>query len=277
MEVTKTAVLDIADLSRSLSGSIGQYLREEEEGLYLPFELEPILKTGRPYFVDQGSGLKKITNTNEIVGDVFDQHADIILTRAQAKQLMPASHPYPSVPIRLIKACANHLLDTHAAYGGVFEEQHRRDQRAPNPDQAEYSVVRQHVEKVLDECGLRTLALIDEQRMPPSQVRYLKEVADTLRSKVSKDVRRDQSSGSSNLIGVIRDFVYPQYEGEEEILTMIEDHLLDFKTTILDFLGKDKWIMHFLKVSRGSLTIEKTVDYRIYSWMVDHGYWDQNH
>jgi hypothetical protein len=279
MEVTKTMMIDIADLSRSLDAGIGEYLRPEETGWYLPYDLEPTLKEGRPYYVHTANrGLTKVELITAPKGvDVYDQHADIIVTAEQTRALKERSYPHPARAIKLLKACANHLVDIHAAWGGIYEEQHRRETQERGEANAGYSTIRKQVEEVLDEYGLLELAKIDESRMHPSQVHYLKERAKQLRKLPSKEVRRDEARNPANLNAIIAEFVYPQYEGQDDILTMIEDHLLDFKTTILDFLGKDKWIMHFLKVSRGSLIVEKTVDYRIYSWMVEHGYWDRSH
>ena len=279
MEVTKTLMLDIADLSRSLDAGIGEYLRPEETGYYLPYELEPILKEGRPYFVHApGRGLVKMDmDWKPVKVDIYDQKADIIVTAEQTRALKETSYQHPGRIIKLLKACANHLLDVHAAWGGIFEEQHRRETQEHGADNPSYNTIRKHVEEVLDEYGLLALKVAGQANMPVDNAKRLREYAGHLRRLPSKDVRRDEARNPSNLNAVIAEFVYPQYEGQDDILTMIEDHLLDFKTTLLDFLGKDKWIMHFLKVSRGSLIVEKTVDYRIYSWMVEHGYWDRNH
>jgi hypothetical protein len=216
--------------------------------------------------------------------DVYDQQADILVTAEQTRQLREASHPHPGRIVKLIKACANHLLDTHAVWGGLYEDQHRRAVQERDSATAGYDIIRKEIEKVLDEYGLLTLANLDHQarylsqqfNLPFEDCRTrLQEYAAHLRKLPSKDTRRDEARSPINLKAVIAEFVYPQYEAEDDILSMIEDHLLDFRTTILDFLGKDKWTMHFLKVNRGSLTIEKTVDYRIYSWMVEHGYWER--
>jgi hypothetical protein len=45
----------------------------------------------------------------------------------------------------------------------------------------------------------------------------------------------------------------------------------DLVQQLLDFLGQDRWIMHFMKVNNTQVTVEKTIDYRIYSWMMEHG------
>lgn len=77
-----------------------------------------------------------------------------------------------------------------------------------------------------------------------------------------------------NLIAVIREFVQPQYSNYEqnvELLSTLEGYLSELRASVLEFLGKDKWIMHFVKTSRGTMTIEKTIDYRIYSWMTERG------
>jgi len=204
MEVTKTLMLDIAALSQSLEAGIGEYLRPEQAGWYLPYELEPVLKEGRAYYVTEvARGLVKLDIGTAPLPkvDIYDKHADIVVRAEQIKALQPRAHPHSARVIDLLKAYANQLLDSHIAWGDRRVERH-----------------------------------IDD---------------------------------------VIRPFVYPQYEENDEILSMIGDHLLDFRTNIIDFLGKDKWIMHFLKVARGSLVIEKTVDYRIYSWMIEHGYTDR--
>lgn len=277
MEVTKTMVLDIAELSQFLESGIGEYLRPEEAGWWLPYNLEPILKEGRPYYVqDTSRGLVKLDPARRPAGlDVYDQHADILVTADQTKLLKDAPYPHPARIFELLKACANHLLDTHAAYGGAFEEQHRREQQERDTATASYSTIRKQVEDVLDEYGLLAQRYAASPGVHPQVANHLRKYAGHLRRLPSKDSPRDEQHSSSNLKAVIAEFVYLQYEKEDEVLSMIEDHLLDFRTTILDFLGKDKWIMHFLKVNRGSLTIEKTVDYRIYSWMVEHGYWEK--
>lgn len=44
----------------------------------------------------------------------------------------------------------------------------------------------------------------------------------------------------------------------------------DIREDVVRFVGNDKWIMHFLRTWRGDLLVEKTIDYRIYSWEKEH-------
>lgn len=46
--------------------------------------------------------------------------------------------------------------------------------------------------------------------------------------------------------------------------------LMSLREELMNFLGQDRWIMHFTSYRYGTATIEKTVDYRIHAWMKEH-------
>ena len=56
---------------------------------------------------------------------------------------------------------------------------------------------------------------------------------------------------------------------DDVLLEMVEKIIeltFDIRTALMEFAGNDRWIMHFQKPWRGSIIVEKTIDYRIYAW-----------
>lgn len=69
-------------------------------------------------------------------------------------------------------------------------------------------------------------------------------------------------------------YLLPQYRADE-VVAMIEDQMLGMTKRIMDFIGDDGWIMHFVNVRGSRLSIEKTTDYRIFDWMRTHNLSDE--
>ena len=67
-------------------------------------------------------------------------------------------------------------------------------------------------------------------------------------------------------------FICNEYKNTVEVYDFIQDMLFELRNQITEFIGKDKWIMHFKKKVRNDLWIEKTIDYRIYSWHKEHSW-----
>lgn len=59
------------------------------------------------------------------------------------------------------------------------------------------------------------------------------------------------------------------HQYQESVDEIMEEVSL-LKREISQFIGSDKWIMHFVRRRGSSLIVEKTIDYRIYAWERDH-------
>lgn len=63
-----------------------------------------------------------------------------------------------------------------------------------------------------------------------------------------------------------------------EISERILECLSDLRTDVRDFIGDDKWIMHFQRRwTMTNIVVEKTIDYRIYDWeqRMQNGEWSE--
>ncbi len=55
-----------------------------------------------------------------------------------------------------------------------------------------------------------------------------------------------------------------EYQNNDEVLSLLESILFEVRIDVNQFIGKDKFIMHFMRTRRYDIVIEKTIDYRIY-------------
>lgn len=70
--------------------------------------------------------------------------------------------------------------------------------------------------------------------------------------------------------GVIAKRLLPQFQKDVEVIEKISDHLMDFDNKVREFLGVDRWIMHFIQHDRVDMVVQKSIDYRIHRWMIEH-------
>lgn len=75
--------------------------------------------------------------------------------------------------------------------------------------------------------------------------------------------------GSKDLYGEISVHLSSPIEDEalESIMGAIKEQYADTRTVIQDFMGKHDWHLYFIKIKGGTVTIQKSIDYRAYDWM----------
>jgi hypothetical protein len=56
------------------------------------------------------------------------------------------------------------------------------------------------------------------------------------------------------------------FRNHEGVLNRATDLLLDIRSEVVSFVGRDHWIMHFYGRQGRDYIIEKTIDFRIYDW-----------
>lgn len=71
---------------------------------------------------------------------------------------------------------------------------------------------------------------------------------------------------SCTLEAVLKKFILPEHHGNTRLISRMIDTMLDIQNDVMQFLGKDKWIMHFLKMNRTDIFIERSIDFRIFDW-----------
>lgn len=68
-------------------------------------------------------------------------------------------------------------------------------------------------------------------------------------------------------------FIKPEFQDSKhisEITLKLDELLSDLFYDVEEFLGPDRWIVHFKRVTRAAIYIEKSIDYRIHQWMQEH-------
>lgn len=268
MEVTKSILFDLREISETLELACGEYLLPDVEGWYLPYAMVPAIRLGERgcvmYHNDQAI---PFTAPEAMVADVVNKHGHVVVPFAQAKKLTMTPR-YSPRSLKLIRACVEHLLNNHAIYltsanRSLLDDRQDAETRAIKLASAESLFT--------DRCADLNQAATDRRIDLATYDREMAHAHATLetdRRAFGKLVTDEAAYATSahDLTCVIRQFVFPQYAGESDILNRVEDHVLGLRNDVVEFLGEDRWIMHFQKMKHGDLEIEKTIDYRILQW-----------
>lgn len=59
-------------------------------------------------------------------------------------------------------------------------------------------------------------------------------------------------------------YLLPDYQNDDEVMDLLFNMLTEIRTDILQFIGNDKYVMHFMRMRNTDIVIEKTIDFRIY-------------
>ena len=76
-----------------------------------------------------------------------------------------------------------------------------------------------------------------------------------------------------SLEDVWSDFIKPEYlhtEKTHDLVESIAELMIDIRTDVNHFIGNDKWVMHFMRKRGIDLFVEKSIDYRIHQWSIEH-------
>ena len=69
-----------------------------------------------------------------------------------------------------------------------------------------------------------------------------------------------------SLHSILKDFILPEYENDDVAYDLISNILSGIKCSVREFIGDNKWIMHFQTKKGRDIVIEKSIDYRIHDW-----------
>lgn len=253
-------MLELADYIQAVEAAAGTCMLPNPEGLFMAGQCEPVLYRDREYFY-AGRATDNVAeaipfNWNQpILGDVFNKAGDIVLVHKQASMLSPT--PTWSLRSRnMILEIIDHLIRNHARWSG--------SQQMPKVGAKQtnlYGVIRPFLLEPFQRSGISIEGAVPEFRTNAQGQQE--------RSKHRRTVEVDPTDDYGHYLVTDQDKQY--FYMSIDICDAILLQLNDLFKQLLEFLGTDRWIMHFTKSSNTQVSVEKTIDYRIYAWMLEHG------
>ena len=160
---------------------------------------------------------------------------------------------------------------------------YRRDVHKYIIDEIEYKTVTEvpviAIEDITgDVFDINAIIVIPDRRKayvstePSIPVRGIAIIMETVSKLINDSSAYAVRSPEDNLNMPYNDFLLPQYREDINVVEFIMNQLLNLRTDVQKFIGDDKWIMHFHRLEKQCLFIEKTIDFRIHSFMVEHGW-----
>jgi hypothetical protein len=242
MKKSKLLVADIRPICANIEAVASQYFYPTVTGFWISGMDYPVIEEGRKYFIDKGQ--EQSANIQQ--AEALFRHgvrADnvVFLSPAQASRL--------GVPV---------FID--------------------DPKQITGDVYNLNFELILQRGQAKFLHA--DPSHPPVIAQLVKECIQQLLDEFSTwrdpKVRRPRAVSSKiSFARTITQYLQPQFRTDENI-AVIEDQLLDLAKRVIDFIGDDGWIMHFVDRRGSRLTVEKTIDYRIFDWMRTHNLSDED-
>lgn len=270
LKVTGTLIIDALEAARAFEEIAGQYLAPVEQAAYLPGEMEPAFTTGGAYYQYVDGQQVWITSLQDIRSDVYQGRDELAFEYKNLDKLMP----YPNLPVRglkIVKAVVDNAIRNHSAWTRKRKNHVKRD-----TDEAMdiYGSLRQSRRQVEMIGMLGVKFLVDAKVADPKMAPRDSDEVIPMDSKISRAV--------SSLGSVLHDFIrddlryslHPEThlpEPNYDLRNNLSIHLIDLRTQVMRFLGDDRWIMHFIKEQGTDIVVTKTIDYRIYAWMIEHG------
>jgi hypothetical protein len=262
LKITGSLVLDLGDYIHAVEATAGQYMLANPQGWFLPGSCEPVLDRSKSYFyvgeVTDNVALAMPIDFNALKQeDIYNDRGDIVVVRKQIKHLTQEAR-YSARSRNLIVEVIDNLVRSHARWTGS-QSKLQAGVKQTNLNAA----VRPFLLEPLQRSGVT----IDGVFQYPSDPRDPNFVWGR-----TGDIEH-VSLDPLNALGLPR-----VSEKEKQLFLMSLEicdgiilQLEDLIQPLTEFLGQDRWIMHFQKVSHTAVTVEKTIDYRIYSWMMEHG------
>lgn len=263
MNVTDTLILDLRPVCVEIDHRLGQFLAPHQPGLYLPYGFDPVIQQGRIYLNRQANGKTTLFDPTKDVwkaGALYEGQGKLVVDAEQAKKLAPTPTLSPTV-IKMIRACTEDLMNKHARWMHPTQEKYvETDETLLIKQQSARDLYNDRM------ADIQELANSGKSVDPRFLQEKMQEAISDLRrseQEVSNGLNRLENSSVVDLRDSIRPYVRAEYAHDNELLDALEYHLLNLRNSIVDFLGENRWIMHFQKIKMGTLEIEKTVDYRI--------------
>lgn len=123
----------------------------------------------------------------------------------------------------------------------------------------------------VDKMVISNLQLQDRDRhlsaLPMRPYRGIKIVEQLITNQIDNFVK--YRSGSRDLYRNIRVHLKKEVSDEQfqEIVREIKEQYSETKSAVREFMGKHDWHLYFVKIKGSTVTIQKSIDYRVYDWM----------
>jgi hypothetical protein len=258
LKITGTLMLELADYIQAVEAVAGSYMLPNPEGLFMAGQCEPVLYRDREYFY-AGPATDNVAkaipfNWNQpILGDVFNSKGDIILVHKQAA-LLSQMATWSLRSRNLIVELIDHVVQNHARWSGS-----RKMPKVGAKQTNLYGVVRPFLLEQFQRSGVSISGAVSETiEIAPNEFEH---------RHISVEVDPVDEYNRPLVTESDKHFFYMSIDICDSILNQLNDLFVQ----LLEFLNTDRWIMHFTKVSNTQVSVEKTIDYRIYSWMLEHG------
>lgn len=262
MKITGTLVLDLGDWVDAVEAAAGPYMLPNPEGLYLPTQCEPVMEKGKMYFY-AGPAVKSVATPIPITSfelplrdEVYDVDANLVVPKVHLPYLQPQSR-YSLRARNLLVELIDHLVLSHAKWSS--QGRIRRGHKKVNFD----AVIRPFLFEQLQRSGI-TVDAVHQFPKDPTNPNFVWGETGNI---ITVEQEPTDDRGVSRLTEQDKQLFYLSQEICEAIMLQLSEMVHQ----LTEFLGQDRWIMHFMKVDNTMVRVEKTIDYRIYSWMMEHG------
>lgn len=262
LKITGTLVLDLGDWVGAVEAAAGPYMLPNPQGLYLPTQCEPVMVAGKPYFY-AGEAVNNVATPIPIMSfelplrdEVYNEKADLVVPKAHLPYL--TATPKFSLRARnLLVELIDHLVRHHAQWSS--QGRVRKGPKKTNLD----AVIRPFLFEQFQRSGV-TYEMAHQFPADPNNPNFVWGETGNI---VTVEVDPTDDLGVRRLTEQDKQLFY----AAQEICDSITLQVGEMIHQLTEFLGQDRWIMHFMKVDNTMVRVEKTIDYRIYSWMMEHG------
>lgn len=253
LKITGSLVLELSDYIHAVEAVAGPYMLPNTAGWYLPGEVEPVLDSNKSYFyagaaIDNVAAAIPVDLRDPRQEDIYNQLGDLVVLKKQVRFLR--SEPvYSPRSCKLVIEVLDHLVRSHAKWSGTQAKLQPGVSRSNT-----HAAIRPFLLEPLQVSGISLEGFVQTNEL---------EI-------VRGHIRRTSGKQAASI-----EIVSPQekanFYAAQDICESIMLQLEGLVQLLTGFLGQDRWIMHFMKVKNTQVTVEKTIDYRIYSWMMEHG------
>lgn len=237
LQVAATLILDAIAVAETIELQFGEYLLPPEPGYYVPTSAQPVLTPGEYYFqirprkgaVPERVVLQSIEQALPNL-DIYNRKGKLAVAAPLIKSLS-LEPQVPSRGLQVIYSAVDQTLRSNAAWS----------------------------QRGVGHCGAFLGDHLREQ--------YRACIPDDDDAMYLLTQKRNQLAAQGRtyeLATLERQLV--QLESNAELRSKLVDATVDLRTEVQQFIGADKWVMHFHYLRGLDIVVEKTVDFRIFDW-----------
>lgn len=232
LQVTRQLYLDCVPTAELIEAQMGAYLLPPEAGLYLPGRVRPVMRPNQYYFQWKSTSAGRrqaqaVLSAADIKGDVYDENAVKVISKDAVKLISET----PTLPVRgleVIYSAVDQTLRRLSLWSG----------KAVGPLGA---FVADHLK--------------EEYR----QVLPAEEDNENFLQHLASDARNPERRTNTQAL-------LERLKRNTDIRAQLTELVGDLCYDVEQFVGKDKWVMHFHHAHGPDVVVDKTIDFRIFDW-----------